>query len=143
LVGVTLIFFALGLFRAISSAELMPLALSCIYFTNSSERIKKVCIVAVCIIAVVSLDYLITVWLAGGYTMYSIAVKRVMGLAFAQKSIFAGANIKEHAFMFLRLIVWLVFVSLPTIIAAGFANYIWQKEKKSRLKMLIMCLIYL
>jgi len=128
LTGITLIFLALGLFRAASSVELFPLALACAYVTaDVKHRNRRVIQVAVCAMASIILAYIVTVMLAGGYQIYSAAVTRVMGAAVAGKSIFAGAPIEAHLFMLMRLFVWLLLISLPTLIIFAF---LWKCRKK-------------
>jgi len=126
--GITLIFLALGLFRAASGVELFPLALACAYVTTDKEhQYRRVFQVAVCATTSIFTAYVLTVMLAGGYQIYSAAVARVMGAAVAGKSIFAGAPIEAHLFMLMRLFAWLLLISLPTMIVIAF---IWKSRQK-------------
>ncbi len=126
--GITLIFLALGLFRAASAVELFPLALACVYVTTDKEyQYHRVFQVAVCAVASIILAYLVTVTLAGGYQIYSAAVARVMGAAVAGKSIFAGAPLEAHLFMLMRLFAWLLLISLPTSIIIALILKGWHK----------------
>lgn len=120
LVGVSLIFLTLGLFRIVSCAELSLVAIACVYVTHTTNSLKKAFITALYIASFTLIAYLTTIWLAGGYATYSAATARVMGAAVAGKSILAGAPVKAHAFMLLKFTVWLALVSLPTLLAIGY-----------------------
>lgn len=100
--------------------------MTCVYFTIEDGRIKKLSIVAFCILSSTVVAYATTVLLAGGYQVYSAAVVRVMGYAVQSKSIFAGAPATEHIHMLLKLTVWLVLISLPAFIASA---YCWKKYR--------------
>ncbi|MFW5432414.1 MAG: hypothetical protein ACKE5M_05300 [Methylophilaceae bacterium] len=119
-IGLSLIFFALGLFRIVSCAQLGLLAIACVYFTNRTSPITKVAITILSIVSCALIAYLITIWLAGGYAAHSEATSRVMGTAFAAKSMLAGAPIETHAYMLLKLISWLIFASLPTVLLTAY-----------------------
>ena len=118
LIGVIILFFLLGLFRAVSCFELIPLALSCIYISTKEKRLRKTVITLIGILVSVIMSYLLTIYLAGGYIIYSQAVARVMGAAFSSSSIFAGAEFTAHFSMLTKLVFWLLFVSIPTVLVA-------------------------
>lgn len=125
LIGIIIVFFALGLFRAVTCFELAPLCLACIVVTSGTHHLKKFFVSATCIVVSTIMAYLLTVWLAGGFDIYSAAITRVMGDAVSSVSIFAGAPIKAHAMMLIKFVSWLLLVSLPTIIVGGYVikNY--------------------
>ena len=128
--GIALIFLVLGLFRVVSGVELLPLALACVYVTTDADhRQRRVFKIAACALVSIITAYVVTVMLAGGYQRYIDAVARVMGAAVAGKSIFAGAPIEAHIFMLLRLFVWLLLLSLPTLIIIVFVW--WDRRKES------------
>jgi hypothetical protein len=131
LIGIFIIFFALGLFRIVSCAELGLVAIACVYITNVKSNIKKVFITIFAIAISTLTAYLATIWLAGGYAIYSEATERVMGAAVASMSVFAGAPVKAHVSMLLKFFVWLTLISLPTLIALG---YITLKRKENLFK---------
>lgn len=144
--GITLIFLALGLFRAASGVELFPLALACVYVTTEKgQQYRRVFQVAVGAFVSIILAYVLTVFLAGGYQVYSAAVTRVMGAAVAGTSIFAGAPLDAHLFMLMRLTVWLLLISLPTLIVIAL---LWKARQKGvwpadLLKVLLVVLFWM
>lgn len=129
--GIGLIFFALGLFRAVSGAVLLPLALACVYVTaDEGYQLRRIFQVVMVSLAAIIASYLITVSLAGGYQRYSEAVARVMGTAVSEVSVFAGAPAKAHLFMLLRFFSWLLLVSFPTLVVIGYLW--WQRREEFR-----------
>jgi len=131
IIGISVIFFALGLFRLVSCAQLGLLAIGCIYLTNHENHpIRKILTAMFWIALSASASYLIIIWLAGGYEIHREATARVMGAAFAKRSMLAGAPIEAHVHMILKLVFWLLVISLPTLLLA---SYVFLKDKKAAL----------
>jgi hypothetical protein len=129
-IGLAVIFLALGLFRAVSCAELMLLALACIFVTHEKRgRIRALMVATAIIVLATALAYVFTIHLAGGYATYSQAVARVMGAAFAEKSFIAGAPIRDHLFMVFRFFIWLAVMALPVWLVLALALRRWQKHR--------------
>lgn len=112
------IFFCIGLFRAVSSFELLPLALTAIFvFNDKQHRLKTLCLSVIAAATAIVLAYFITIYLAGGLAPYKEAAARVMGAAFRSNSMIGGAPFQHHLSMMLKLYFWLLFISVPVVIA--------------------------
>ncbi len=114
LTGAFVLFLLLGLVRPVSGAMLLPLAMAASYATTRSKSLPL--FVAIAGIGAVILAYGITVYVSGGLDVYRAATDRVMGEAFRESSILAGASLSAHFLMLQRLFGWLLFFSLPMLL---------------------------
>lgn len=112
------IFFCLSLFRAVSSVELLPLALMSVFLCNERQyRFRALLFSFLSIAIAIGCAYLLTIYLAGGLKPYTEATARVMGMAFRSNSVIGGASYHSHLSMILKLYFWLFFISVPVFIS--------------------------
>ena len=113
------VFVACGLFRAVSCAMLMPLAVMTARCMNPDRWMRPVVLTFVCASAGTAVAYVTTVWLAGGILVYRAAAASVMGQAFASTSVLGGASMRQHLTSLTKFLVWFSYIALlyPTLLA--------------------------
>lgn len=136
LLGSFLLFFAIGLVRPVSCALLLPMVVGLAAMPLSRQDSQTpwgwATLVGTAAIMGGGLGYLLTMCLAGGPEHYLRAAQRVMGGSVKGVSVFAGAPVRAHLQMLIKLVVWCLVLSTPLVLASAilrpWKTAVWQHQ---------------